>query len=304
MTCNLNISGIYCLYYETDNDLFYIGQSINIKDRFIKHCNELSRGIHYNWMLQENYNKYGEPSIEILEKVYNPSILSSREVHWVSIFDSYYNGMNQTLGGESNYGETNPWALYTKKVYLDILKELISEPLLTYKQIATKLKVSDRVVGTIAMCTSHKWLEFEAPEDYSKLLKLKNTRNTKLYTQGVYYDILYQLASTNNTVMEVSAALNVSPRIVERISLGQSHLDLKIKYPALHSAMLGKIGTKKVTARRKEPYPKIVSPEGVIYDFSNARQFAREHDLQQTNLISLVNRKIKSHKGWKLYNGT
>lgn len=42
----------------------------------------------------------------------------------------------------------------------------------------------------------------------------------------------------------------------------------------------------------------LVSPKGVIYEFSNQRAFAREHELSQSGVNNLINNKQKTHKGW------
>ena len=43
---------------------------------------------------------------------------------------------------------------------------------------------------------------------------------------------------------------------------------------------------------------RVMSPDGVIYEGINLTQFAKEHNLTQTSIINVNNRKAKSHKGW------
>jgi len=43
---------------------------------------------------------------------------------------------------------------------------------------------------------------------------------------------------------------------------------------------------------------KVMSPEGIIYEGINLTAFAKEHNLNQSSIINVNNRKAKSHKGW------
>ena len=57
----------------------------------------------------------------------------------------------------------------------------------------------------------------------------------------------------------------------------------------------------KILGRVTEFKPKsfrVMSPDGVIYEGINLTQFAKEHNLTQTSIINVNNRKTKSHKGW------
>lgn len=46
----------------------------------------------------------------------------------------------------------------------------------------------------------------------------------------------------------------------------------------------------------------LVSPEGRIYqEINNLSAFARQHNLQQANILAVIRRKRKHHKGWKIY---
>lgn len=43
---------------------------------------------------------------------------------------------------------------------------------------------------------------------------------------------------------------------------------------------------------------KLMSPDGIIYEGVNLTAFAKEHNLHQSSIINVNNRKAKSHKGW------
>lgn len=292
-------SGIYCLYYELGDYQYYIGKSIDILDRYKNHCSHLKNGTHHNKHLQSKYQSTQVlPSISILEELPIDK-LDLAEIRWISEFDSYYNGMNETKGGDSSYGESNPFALYSKDTYIEIAK-LLAYTDLHYKDIATKLGVSDRVIGTIGTGKMHTWLNSEIPEVYDIILSKMGTRNSNTLQDTEYIQILFRLANTEDRLIDISKETGIGNRIIERISQGKSHVYLKDKYPEEYARMIAKIGTRRVKAARTIPYPDIVSPEGIVYSLTNVREFCRNNNLQQSMLGMVIRGQTKQHKGWKL----
>ncbi len=103
------ISGIY-LIRNTVNNKIYIGQSKNIKWRWMKHRCELRGNRHANVHLQNAWNKYGEKAFvfEVVEE-YAPKNLNDREVYWIKKYNSISNGYNLNIGGDgiSGYKHSN-----------------------------------------------------------------------------------------------------------------------------------------------------------------------------------------------------
>ena len=63
----------------------------------------LHQGIHHSHKLQNAYNKYGESSFiwEVDEvEINNEEDLSLAEMMMIEHYNSYYDGYNETLGGE------------------------------------------------------------------------------------------------------------------------------------------------------------------------------------------------------------
>ena len=56
--------GIYKMTFS--NNHYYIGQAVDTNRRFTQHKRELKKGIHSNSRLQNCYNKYGEPTFEVI----------------------------------------------------------------------------------------------------------------------------------------------------------------------------------------------------------------------------------------------
>ncbi len=89
----------------------------------------------------------------------------------------------------------------------------------------------------------------------------------------------------------------------DEICRGVKHKWLAKAYPEEHRDLLALVNTrsKAVTAKdRGIVYPPIKSPEGIVYEVTAVRQFAREHGLNNTSLCAVLNRKQKTHKGWVL----
>lgn len=109
------------------NGNIYIGQAVDIYERWKEHISLLRREKHVNNHLQRAWNKYGDYNFEfsIVEEC-DENALNDREIYWIAEYDSYHNGYNQTLGGggvrgfkhdeetkqrisESLKGENAPW---------------------------------------------------------------------------------------------------------------------------------------------------------------------------------------------------
>jgi len=81
-------SGVYVII-NTVNGLTYVGSSVNLERRIVRHCNELRRGVHYNKQLQRSWDKYGKYALEytILEYC-EPELVRIREQSYIDQFVS------------------------------------------------------------------------------------------------------------------------------------------------------------------------------------------------------------------------
>lgn len=87
------------------NNKCYIGQTRrNYKDRWAEHKRDKNKEPYCNWPLYRMLNSVDEKMIkwEVIEEI-NNDILNEREQYWISYYNSYFNGYNATLGGDSNY---------------------------------------------------------------------------------------------------------------------------------------------------------------------------------------------------------
>jgi hypothetical protein len=84
----------------------YVGQTNDPITRKRGHFGILKRGKHHSPYLQNAYNLYGKGKFffEILEEGIPQSEINSREIAWISHYDSHNNGYNMTLGGHDSTG--------------------------------------------------------------------------------------------------------------------------------------------------------------------------------------------------------
>lgn len=127
------------------NNHCYIGQSINIQKRLNRHktvaFNENNND--YNYPLYRAFRKYGLEnfSFEILEECL-PEELNEKERYYIQEYNSFFNGYNQTLGGDN--GSCTP----EKEKILGIINDL-ENTIMSHKDIAEKWGFSVEMVQGI-----------------------------------------------------------------------------------------------------------------------------------------------------------
>lgn len=145
------ISGIY-KFENKINHHVYIGQSKNILQRYQDH---LSRYKHprttnseYNSIFHQALRKYGIENFtfEIIEECPPVlEILNQREIYWIAYYDSYNNGYNATLGGQT--GVVTSYKL-TDDIITMIKNDLINSNL-TYNELHKKYNISTGRISEI-----------------------------------------------------------------------------------------------------------------------------------------------------------
>lgn len=227
--------GIYALIFK-GTDQIYIGQSINIEQRYIKHLYRLKNYL-ANYKLLEAYNLYGIPKLEIICECSREE-LNHLEEELISELDTVNKGLNirskPAGGGTSLRGQFHPNSICSNIQVLNVFQLLINRKNLSFKQIAEITGTSIDIVRDISKGKAHLWLKDICPEEYAILINIKGTR-------------------------------------------------------VVNSAVLKGI-----------KYPLIESPTGEIFNIENISEFARVHGLNKSHLCGVLNRKRKSHLGWKL----
>lgn len=166
-------TGIYVLKFNNTNKV-YIGQSLDIEDRFIKHKSAFTRGVAAP-KLQQAFNTYGMPNLEVLIEC-TISELNSTEKEAIEIFNAVNNGFN-TLSESGNpimFGEKSGTARYTNEQYILVLRLLVQKtPRLSKREIEEITGISIYTIRHIASLESHCWLAEVCPGEYVELVRIK-----------------------------------------------------------------------------------------------------------------------------------
>lgn len=161
------ISGIYKIENKINHKI-YIGQSTHIYDRWKYH-----KAIHHwdtKYPLYKAFYKYGILNFDfsIIEQVEpNKQKLNEREIYWISYYDSYNKGYNNTKGGDCF---TPIPSLITEKDIenIRIRKMNIESPLDVYQDYKENISW-----GTFDKIWNGKSYHYIKPEFYKDKEKLK-----------------------------------------------------------------------------------------------------------------------------------
>lgn len=137
--------GIYKITNQI-NHRVYIGQSVNIKQRWRKHkydaqtCNK-----NYDYPLYKAFRKYGIENFkfEIVEQC-SVNELNDREKYWIAYYGSNIKGYNQTEGGF-----TPTYQKITPEILQNIVNELMNDHMILHADIAKKYNVSVEMIQGI-----------------------------------------------------------------------------------------------------------------------------------------------------------
>lgn len=291
MTC-----GIYKLTFEGDPRV-YVGQSVNIEKRVYEHNRLLVNNQHINSKLQTHYNSTKVlPTHSILETT-EPILLDTREVFWISYYNSYQRGFNMTPGGQAGgRGPEHPGSAYSKETYIRILKALV-ETQLSVPEIAQELKVSDSIVSNISKLCNNYWLELEDPELYSKLKLINKAggRSSVFFKNNCKPICVFNL-HTGETHEIYS--LQDSSNLIKESAVALAKLVYK-KQKVLSSGWC--LLENKDTVKPKPAYLEIVNSEDQVFKINTSQvEFAKRMGLDSKGLSSVLLGTRKSYLGWHL----
>lgn len=138
-----HVIGIYKVT-NTINGKSYIGQSTDIHRRWRNEITD-SKCVNshsYDYPLMRAFRKYGVDNFkfEIIEEC-DSDELNQREMYWIDYFDTFFNGYNQTLGGDTSIRQP-------KENVIGVISDLINTNML-HKDIASKWNMSTEMVQGI-----------------------------------------------------------------------------------------------------------------------------------------------------------
>lgn len=118
-------TGIYKIFNKNNPDYVYVGQAVNIHNRWLEHI-RAAQPDKYSTRGRDNYTDLHKAmrkdgidnfTIEILEEC-NKDDLDKKEIEWIERLNSYNNGFNMTKGGQcgsSGKGERHSQAKLAQK---------------------------------------------------------------------------------------------------------------------------------------------------------------------------------------------
>lgn len=178
--------GIYKIVCNINNKS-YVGQSVNIKERWTGHKRALNKNTHKNKYLQRAWNKYGDGcfTFEIIENC-KQEYLSEREIFWIKELDSFKSGYNATKGGEVVNKRTIV-CLSTGEVFNSV-SEIEEKYNIPNSNIIKCCKFKRQSCGKLEDGTPLIWNYYENGKKYKKLTKKEVfeyiKRNKKIYSNS------------------------------------------------------------------------------------------------------------------------
>jgi hypothetical protein len=234
------IIGIYALFFELDDNRYYVGKSFDILARYRAHLSKLKCGTHSNTKLLNAFNVIGKlPSLYVLEEMSTAtdSALSEREIFWIAELDAFKHGFNNSLGGEGYSGEYSPHLLKDKANYIDFVRLLASGKYRTIKQAAAIADIPYDSARDICAGKSCTWISKYALNDYLLVLSNTGNRYTHKEEDHKYLEVLRCLATGNLNMKGISDSTGVSYNTVRSIACGVTHKYLQELYPEEYSRM-------------------------------------------------------------------
>ena len=191
------ISGIYCIE-NTKNHKKYIGQSIDIYQRWYAHKSKLNMNKHHSHHLQQAWNKYGDNCfIFYIIETCDESLLNEREIYWIKYYNTYFDGYNETFGGEG-------YARQTRKVYQYSLSgEFIKEWNSVY-EIQEELGFNENTIRDV--CNNNK----EHLSAYGYQWSYQKNDNIGEYNSLTQKKTVYQYDKQGNLVNVYDTILSVA----------------------------------------------------------------------------------------------
>ena len=208
-------------YKKIDEDkIVYIGQTVNLKLRHYRHTkiDPFDEGLkEYNYPLSRGIRKYGIKAYQliILEEGIKKEDLDKREQYWINYYDTYNNGYNQTLGGNT---QLMPTIKYEENIILNIINEL-QHTNKSFQTIADDNNVSLTHVYNINIGARRKIEGIVYPIRDSKT---KGTRGLKFSQKECKEIHDYILNHPKETFKSIAQKYNCSDWTIRQINKGET----------------------------------------------------------------------------------
>ena len=131
------------------------------------------------------------------------------------------------------------------------------------------------------------------------------------YSKDLIIDTMMYLCIDGTNVKDAETEFGLPVATINNILSGKQHVWFSEDYPRLINTLRNKIG-KENTFRKVQfaknnlsvkgrgiLYPKVISPEGIVYVVDNINEFARIHtSISKSSLHRLLSGQVNKSKGW------
>lgn len=253
--------GIYMIRNKI-NGKVYIGQTIDLENRWMQHRSRLKCEKHENKHLQAAYNLYGKDAFDyIFLEECNEDQLDEKETFYIQYYDSYNSGYNQDLGGQGCRGYKHSEEEILKMRYIQNPKAVL------------QLDMELNIVNEWISCShAGKTLGFSA----SGIKSCCNRENRQKTIGGFYW--IYKEEYENNTV-DWNYYLNRNNSKPKSVSQFDLHMNLiKIWDSVYQAQIVGGYASSEIFAvcnRRKRTH------KGFVWRFTD--EYTEEEYLKDCN---------------------
>ena len=251
------------------NDKVYIGQAIDAKDRWMKHCSDARRNKE-KMVIHKAMRKYGIDKfyMEIIE--HQVENYDEREQYWINEYNSLVpNGYNTSVGGNSiGHGIDSPSSSFDNFFDLKRCMNDIEFTDMSFEKIGKKYGCTCSVISEINRGLSHK--------DINKKYPLReNNRYSMDLIRQVHYSLQYEL---DKSMGAIAREYNIDVSQLNEINQGYIHSLPNKEYPLRSGRAFSKI---------KE------YAESIRYDLLNSdmeqKEIARRYNVSVA-LVSAINK--------------
>lgn len=226
---------IYGYYSYVDERIVYVGQTKDITTRHkthIKYDPYIKTKREYNYPLSRGIRKYGVENYElVILKEVEIHELDNEEIYYIKLYNTYYNGYNQTKGGKQ-YTTSH---IYSDEV-VDKIIDLLANSNLTMTHISEITGVSLTHIHNINYGTRRQIQGMSYPIRPKEV----NRENKKHYgnssakrklTNKDVYEIYDLLKYTNFTFSEIGNMYGVGQTQITALNKGIVRKQAKVEYP-------------------------------------------------------------------------
>ena len=208
---------IYAYKKRDNNKIVYVGQTVNLEYRNKQHMqydpfNKNNK--EFDYPLSRGIRKYGEDAYEliILEDNLKKEQLNEREIYWISFYDTYFNGYNQSIGG------SNPVKPVFSEEKIDVVIEMLKDESYSYKDIVNKTGISMTHIYNINTGKRRKRDNIEYP------IRKATTKGTKglKFSQEECKQIHEEILLNQKTLKEIAKEFNCSDSTIREINKGKT----------------------------------------------------------------------------------